>query len=529
MLFFIKCTIKRPFNPINMRIVVVLLLLLGLMSFSSKDYEKKGDKYLKVYNYERALKEYLKAYKKNNNDPEVLYKISYCYLKGNQLKYKAIPYLEKLEELKPDNKEILFDLAKAFYHGHKFEKARSYLKKYEKQVAMKRPESLDKVVQLRNYIKNAEIYVNEPKIVDLINLGKNINTPRSELSPYVTSDESTLFYSSDKRYHSSSGIYYFNVCVSQMQEDGWGKYKMPGSYINSGFDEVVAGINPSGDEVFIFHNRYGDNVIAYSKYKGNYRFELMSDFGYPIDMKGGEYGVCMTEGGDTIIYAAEASNGSTDLFYAMKLPTGEWGISRRLPGRINSKYDENFPVYMADERRIYFSSNGPKSMGGYDLFYSELDTATGDWGEPVNLGYPINDTYDNYSISWVRGKRIGYVSAIRPEGYGNRDIYKVVYVNKEASDKIFRCSLRVQTDSGLVVPWFTPEINVFDTLDLKVGTYAMTGDSARFIMALPPGDYFLRIEDDAIRSFVDTISVPEKLYRAVPRDKMYVLTPSEKK
>ena len=512
-----------------MRIVVVLVLLLGLMSFTAKDYVKRGDKYLKVYNYDRALHEYLKAYRKNNNDADVLFKISYCYLNGNQLKDKAIPYLEKLKELKPGNTEIFFDLAKAYFHGHKFDKALNCLDKYAKQVAMKRSGSVDKIDKLRTYIQNAQIYTSEPQMVDLINLGKNINTSRSELSPFVTADESTLFYSSDKRYNSYGGIYYFNVCVSQMQDAGWGKYKMPGSYINSGFDEIVAGINPSGDEVFIFHNRYGDNVIASAKYKGRYRFDIMSDFGYPIDMKGGEYGVCMTEGGDTLVYAAEAKNGSTDLFYALKLPTGKWGVSRLLPGKINSDFDENFPVYMPDERRIYFSSNNKKSMGGYDLFYSEIDTATGEWGEPVNLGYPINDTYDNYSISWVKGRRIGYVSAIRPEGYGNRDIYKVVFVNKEASERIFRCSLRVKTDSGLVVPSFTPSINVFDTLGLKVGTYALTGDSARFVMALSSGDYYLKIEDEEIKAFTDTITVAEKLYRPVPHDIMYVLTPAVKK
>jgi hypothetical protein len=519
----------KNFRSKKMRIVIVMVLLFGLMSFTSKDYEKRGDKYLKVFNYDRALREYLKAYRKNNNDPDVLYKISYCYLNGNQLKYKAVPYLEKLKVLRPGNEEILFDLAQAFFHWHKFGQALKYLDEYEKKVAMKRPSGVDKTALLRRYIENAKQYVNEPGTVDLINLGKNINTSRSELSPFVTSDETTLFYSSDKRFNSYGNIYFFNVCVSQMKEDGWGKYKMCGSSVNSGFDEIVAGINPSGDEVFVFHNRYGKNVIASAKYRGNYKFEKMSDFGYPVDMKGGEYGVCMTEGGDTIIYAAEAANGSTDLFYALKLPDGSWGVSRLLPGKINSRYDENFPVYMPDEKRIYFSSNNEKSMGGYDLFYSEFDQETKEWGEPVNLGYPVNDTYDNYSISWVRGKRIGYVSAVRPDGYGNRDIYKVVFVNEEASERIFRCSVRVETGTGTVMPWFTPEINVYDTLGLKAGTYALTGDSSRFIMALSPGEYYLKIEGDEILEFTDTISVPEKLYRPVPYDKMYILTPARKK
>ncbi len=511
-----------------MRVFAVVLLLLGLMSFSAKDYEKRGDRYLKVYNYERALKEYLRVYKKEKNNPEILFKIAYCYLNGNQLKGQAIPYLEKLEKLKPKNKEVLYDLAKAHFHAHHFDIALDYLDKYVKQTAEVRVENSEPVARLRQYIKNAKEYTTEPAIVDIINLGDKINTSRSELSPFVTSGESTLFYSSDKRYSTYGGIYYFNVCVSEMEDDGWGKYKMIGSTLNSGFDEIIAGINPYGDEVFVFHNRYGDEVISYSKYKGNHKFDLMSDFGYPIDMKGGEYGVCMTESGDTLFYAAEGEDGSTDLFYAMKLPTGEWGRSRLLPGKINSEFDENFPVFMPDERRIYFSSNNSASMGGYDLFYSTQDSVTGEWSEPVNLGYPINDTYDNYSISWVKGKRIGYISAIRPEGFGNRDIYKVVYVTKDPSNVIYRCSLKVQADSGLVEPWFSPEINVYDTLQLKVGTYTATMDSARFILALPPGDYYLKIDAPEINSFVDTITVPEKLYKAVPREKMYILTQPEK-
>jgi hypothetical protein len=33
-------------------------------------------------------------------------------------------------------------------------------------------------------------------------------------------------------------------------------------------------------------------------------------------------------------------------------------------------------------------------MGGYDIFVSRKDSA-GNWGEPVNLGYPLNSTRDD--------------------------------------------------------------------------------------------------------------------------------------
>jgi tetratricopeptide (TPR) repeat protein len=512
-----------------MRVLAVMLFLFTLTSFSPNDYERKGDKYLKVLNYDRALKEYLRAFKKEQDDPVLLSKIVECYFKGNQLKYLAIPYLEKLRELKPGDEEVLFDLAKAHFHAYHFDKALDFLDEYTSGTLSKKEENREKVDMLRHYIANAKKYTAEPEIVDLINLGDKINTDRSELNPFVTSDESVLFFSSDKQYNSKAGFNYFNVCVSEMKDNGWGKAKTIGSTVNSVFDEIVAGINPSGEEVFIFHNRYGNEAIAYSRYHGDYKFDKLSDFGYPINMKGEEYGVSMTEGSDTVFYAAESEDGSTDLYYAIKLPDGKWGKSRKLKGKINTGWDENFPVYMPNELRIYFSSNNMKSMGGYDLFYSELDTATGEWGEPVNLGFPVNDTYDNFTISWVKGKRIGYVSAVRQEGYGNRDIYKVVYVKKDPSNAIFKCSLRLKTDSGDIVPLFTPEINVFDTLDLKVGTYALTPDSAEFIMALPPGNYYLRIEAPEIESFTDTISIPERLYPPVPKEQKLILEPKSKK
>jgi hypothetical protein len=94
---------------------------------------------------------------------------------------------------------------------------------------------------------------------------------------------------------------------------------------------------------------------------------------------------------------------------------------------------------------------------------------------------------------------------------------------------IYSCSLKVQADSALVDPWFTPEINVYDTLQLRVGTYTLAMDSARFIMALPPGDYYLKIDAPEINSFVDTISVPERLYKPVARQKTFILTQPEER
>ena len=126
----------------------------------------------------------------------------------------------------------------------------------------------------------------------------------------------------------------------------------------------------------------------------------MIPFGPPLDQKGGEYGVWMTQNLDTIYFSAETAKGDNDIFYALKLPSGEWGYARALPGRVNSSYNEDFPMLSKDGKRLYFSSDNEKSMGGHDLFYSEWNQSLKEWGAPINLGYPINDTYDNFTISF---------------------------------------------------------------------------------------------------------------------------------
>jgi hypothetical protein len=63
----------------------------------------------------------------------------------------------------------------------------------------------------------------------------------------------------------------------------------------------------------------------------------------------------MTEQKDTILFSSENVRGNTDLYYAIKLPTGEWGNARLLPGSINSsEFNVNFPVLSKDGQRLYF-------------------------------------------------------------------------------------------------------------------------------------------------------------------------------
>jgi Tol biopolymer transport system component len=99
---------------------------------------------------------------------------------------------------------------------------------------------------------------------------------------------------------------------------------------------------------------------------------------------------------------------------------------------INTPFDEDSPYMHPDGKSLYFSSNGHKTMGGFDIFVSRY-SEDNKWSIPQNIGYPLNTPHDDLHFSLTAdGKRV-YFSSIRPEGFGDRDIY-YADIEKEAAE-----------------------------------------------------------------------------------------------
>ena len=46
---------------------------------------------------------------------------------------------------------------------------------------------------------------------------------------------------------------------------------------------------------------------------------------------------------------------------------------------------------------FFYSSNGEKSIGGYDVFYNQKGTDK-NWSSSINIGTPINTVNDEYRM-----------------------------------------------------------------------------------------------------------------------------------
>ncbi len=116
--------------------------------------------------------------------------------------------------------------------------------------------------------------------------------------------------------------------------------------------------------------------------------------------------------------------GGVDIYACFKVDSLRWSLPVNLGPQINSSYNELFPFIHTDGR-LFFSSDNPSGMGGYDIYYSVVVNDT--WNIPVNMKYPINSSQDDFSFILDEEKTTGYLTSNRKGGKGKEDIYRIKY------------------------------------------------------------------------------------------------------
>lgn len=471
--------------------------------------------------YTKALGEYMKVYKKFSNHPPLLKRIAQTIIAEDMLRDTACFFIEKYLEKEKADVEGYYLAAVAHYHAHNFSQASKYLKEYQTMLVGGDPVTIKQAQTLEKCIAVSQKMLKDTLHCRLVNMGEMINSPNNEIFPYISPDDKTLYFSSDEKYNSGILLKYFSIKFAENKDLEWTKSKPVSGPVNTLFDEYVTGVFPGG--IFMTSNMESQFSIyqCTEKLPGKFlKNEKMTD---PIDLEGDEVGATLSQTGDTLIFSATTRNGMLDLYYSIKRD-GQWQEARPLPGEINEEFsDENYPTLSKDGTRLFFASNREGTMGGYDLFYSDLDPRSWTWRKPIQMKYPINDTYDNMSISFSSDERYAFISAIRKDGYGARDIYCVVHDEVAPTTAIMKCFVGIKSKQKPLPLSKMPLIEILDEGDELVGTARLNLQTSTFIMALDPGKYKLHISSDEAKDFTTTIDVPEKVYGQEVIQKIFIL------
>jgi len=195
--------------------------------------------------------------------------------------------------------------------------------------------------------------------------------------------------------------------------------------------------------------------------------------------------------------------GGMDIYKVNKLPNNTWGKAQNLGPTINTKYNENGPFIHPNGKILYFSSAGHKSMGGLDIYRTDLEN--GSWTTPKNIGYPINSTEDDvYYVPTTDGKR-AYLSSYRKGSLGKTDIFLIKTPNQEIKGLFVLKGKIVSTDKSAIG-------NAIISVKYKgrnIGMYNTNKATGKFLFIVEAGkNYDIEIFAEGFKTFKTKLNVP---------------------
>ncbi len=73
----------------------------------------------------------------------------------------------------------------------------------------------------------------------------------------------------------------------------------------------------------------------------------------------------------------------------------------------------NYPYKLSDGITLYFGSNAPEGLGGYDIYMTRYNAEQNTYLAPENLGFPFNSRRNDYMLAIDEIKHIGYFATDR--------------------------------------------------------------------------------------------------------------------
>jgi tetratricopeptide (TPR) repeat protein len=404
---------------------------------------RSANQYFVEKAYRHALQIFLDLESTNKEDATLNYKIGVCYLNTVD-KSKSLPYLERAAELgkgKIDFIDMEYYLGRAFHLNHQFEQAINHYTLFKKKLDPKNESEASEIRTIEKYIINCQngiLLTKHPAQVTIEHLPLTINTGFAEFSPVISKDGNTLFFAS--RRHTSAGgqyspfTYEYNedIFIAKKENGHWSSANPLGDKVNGTFHEAPLSISADGNKLFFYKSDHGHDYGIFSSCLLDAKWSVSTSVGSNINSADLETGFCISPDGRKVYFASDRPGGygGVDIYYSEKKLDGNWGPAVNLGPEINTSHDENFPFISWDGKKLFFSSDGHNSLGGFDLFFSTIDHRRKEWNQAKNLGFPINTADDELSITFSEDESYALYSARHEDSYGDEDIY-IIRFQKE--------------------------------------------------------------------------------------------------
>jgi len=420
----------------------IAFLLIAFVLFSCAGGKKMGNanKAYLIGEYDRAAKQFKKAYRKEKNRytrGEISFYLGNCYRITNKPSKAASTYRRSVR-YKYENIEAELYLAECYLATGKLDEAEEAFKSYLDKKALDR--------RAQNGLSSIRlIRTDSIKTRYQVEKIKDISTTRySDFSPgYASSDFDQVYFSSmrtekkSRKRNRITGQGASNIYMSRIDAKGdWIDPEPLDETINTEYDEGSATMSSDGKTMYFTRCPYNNE-------------EALTAQMFEVSRSGGKWGepTQIAIGGDSLLVAhpAISPDGNT-LYFVSDMPGGEggkdlwkaekggesgWKEPVNLGNVVNTPGDEMFP-YVRDDGSLYFASNGHVGYGGLDIYRAVYDEEAG-YYRVTNLGSPINSESDDFGIAFKGMEEEGMFSSSRGSSKGIDNIYSFVLPKLEFS------------------------------------------------------------------------------------------------
>ena len=481
--------------------LILLLAVAALLTGCGADQAiKKGDKAYALGEYFDASTQYKKAYsqtppKQRDQRGRIALKMAECYRRINYTQKAIAAYNNAIRYKQQDSLTHLYLGQQLMKNGQYKEAAKQFQAQLDSIVAFESAgeKGYEEVRTLAltglRSAQKAPAWKQEGSAYT-VKRENFFNSRRSEYSPMLGGDEwDQLFFTSTRNQSKGddlSGITGTkNADIFLSQKDDKGKWQRPESIdseLNTEGEEGACSFTPDGRTMYLTQCKtdpdYPRFATIVTSNRSDAAWSKATELKLTRDTLSAYAHPAISPDGEWLYFTSNMPGGMGGYdIWRVRLTTSGVGGVENLGAPFNTPGDEMFPTFRPNGD-LYFSSNGHEGMGGLDIYIAkptqntELITEDGELGseryEIEHPGYPLNSQGDDFGMTFEGLKNQGYFSSNRGDGKGWDHIFS--FYNPEI----------VQTVTG----WVYEQ----DGYELPAGQVYMVGNDGTNLKLSVKGD-----------------------------------------
>ena len=420
----------------NLYLIMIGVVSMFLTGCGADQALKKGDKFYAMGEYFDAANQYKKAYsqtpaKERQQRGQRALKMAECYRRINYTQKAIAAYNNAIRYKQTDSMTYLY-LAQQLMKNAQYKEAEKQFQtaldsmgnNASTELRTLATTGLHSAQKAPRWKKEGSDYT--------IKRENLFNSRRADYSPVLGGeDNDRLFFTSTRNQAKGdelSGITGMkNADIFYSQKDDKGKWQRPeviDTELNTDWDEGACCLSPDGRTMYLTQCKTDPDYPRFATIVTSQRSDAAWSKATELKMTNDTLSTfahpAVSPDGQWLYFVSDMPGGMGGYdIWRVRLTTNGVGGVENVGAPINTAGDEKFPTFRPNGD-LYFSSDGHEGMGGLDIYIAKPNSNGWRIEHP---GFPLNSQGDDFGMTFEGMKNQGFFSSNRGDGKGWDHIY----------------------------------------------------------------------------------------------------------